>query len=203
MSGTVRDPRTRVVLDVLVVLAGAAVLGVLAGLLWPQLADTVTVTRTGAGLVRDEVALAEQFDAEAWYSLIALAGGLLLGAVMTAWRRTDALVTLFAVLAGAFLAAWLSAELGLALGPDDPTRVLADAAEGATAPAALTLAGAVYWVWPLAAVLGSFLFLLSPLAEQPIEASVATPGPADAPGAPVDAPVDVSGAGESAPPSRP
>ena len=163
----------RVATDVLVVLAAAALLGVLIGLLWPQLADPVTVVRTESGLVRDEVALAEQFDALGWYSVLSEVGGGLLGAVMLAWRRTDEVVTLVAVVAGAFLAAWLAARVGLAVGPGDPAAVLSEAAEGDTAPAALTLdAAAAYWVMPLFATLGALLYLLSPLAEADVSAPV-------------------------------
>jgi hypothetical protein len=171
----------KVATDVLVVLAAAALLGILIGLLWPQLADPVTVVRTENGLVRDEVALAEQFDALGWFSVLSAVGGALLGAVMLAWRRTDEVATLVAVVAGAFLAAWLAARVGLAVGPGDPAAALAEAAEGDTAPAALALGtGVVYWVMPLFATLGALLFLLSPLAEP-----------------------DVSRAAEGAPPSRP
>jgi hypothetical protein len=198
------------VVDVLVVLAVAAVLGAVAGFLWPRLVDPVTVTRTANGLVRDETALSEQFDALGWFTVVSAAGGLLLGAVMLAWRRTDEVLTLGAVLAGAFLAAWLCVEVGLAVGPEDPTVALAHAAVGDTARAAVTLgaepkgddpakpAEVVYWVWPLFAMAGAVLFLLSPLAERPIEATLATdPVAPEAVG-----PDDVSGTPEGTPPSR-
>lgn len=198
-----RDP-SRLVVDVLVVLAGAVLLGVVAGLAWPQLVDPVTVTRTGAGLVRDEAALAQQFDADAWYSVLAATGGLLLGVGMIAWRRADEVATLLAVVAGAFLASWISAELGLALGPDDPSRVLADAAEGATAEAAFVLTtDVVQWVWPLFAVLGALVFLISPLSERSIEEAVRSDGPGGALPQEFHDPADVSGTAEETPPSRP
>jgi hypothetical protein len=195
-----RDPR-RLVADVAVVLGAGALLGLLAGVLLPQLADPVTVTRTANGLVRDEVALSEQFDVDGWYSVLAAVGGLLLGAVMLAWRRTDEVVTLLAAVAGAFLASWLSAAVALALGPDDPTQELSGAADGATAPAALALtADVVHWVWPLFAVLGALLYLISPLSERPIEEAVAQDGGAAATS---HGGLDVSGPVSETPPTRP
>jgi len=198
-----RDVR-RIVVDGAVVLGVAALLGVLAGVLLPQLADPVTVTRTANGLVRDEVALSQQFDVDGWYAVLAAVGGFLLGAVMLAWRRTDEVVTLLTAVAGAFLAAWISAEVALALGPDDPTRTLSDAAEGATAPAALSLtADVVLWVWPLFAVLGALLYLISPLSERPIEDTVTSEGPGVAAANASGTSVDVSGTVTETPPSRP
>jgi hypothetical protein len=198
-----RDP-ARLLADVLVVLAAALLLGLVTGVLWPQLVDPVTVTRTEAGLVRDEVALAEQFDAEGWYSVLAALGGFLLGIVMLAWRRTDEVVTLLAVVAGALVASWLSAEVGSALGPADPARVLADAGEGATADAALSLTtDAVQWVWPLFAVMGALVYLVSPLSERAIEETLRPEGPGAAVARENHGPVDVSGAAEETPPPRP
>jgi hypothetical protein len=197
-----RDPG-RIAVDVAVVLVVAVLLGLLAGLLLPQLVDPVTVTRTGNGVVRDEVALSQQFDLEGWYSVLAAIGGVLLGAVMVAWRRTDEVVTLLAVVAGALVASWLSAEVALALGPDDPTQLLSDAAEGTTASAALTLtADVVHWVWPLFAVLGALVYLISPLSERPLEEAVRPEGPGVAAND-RDSSGDVSGTVTETPPSRP
>jgi hypothetical protein len=196
-----RDPG-RLVADVVVVLGAGALLGLVAGVALPQLADPVTVTRTATGLVRDEVALSEQFDVDGWYTVLAAIGGFLLGAVMLAWRRTDEVVTLLAAVAGAFLASWLSAAVALTLGPDDPAEKLSDAADGATAPAALALtADVVHWVWPLFAVLGALLYLLSPLSERPIEEAVAQDGAVTAKG--TGGTLDVSGTVSETPPSRP
>ena len=209
-----RDPR-RLVVDVVVVLVVATLLGLLAGFLVARLADPVTVTRTANGLARDEVALSHQFSALGWFSVLSAVGGLLLGAVMLAWRRTDEVVTLLAVVVGALLAAWFASELALTLGHEDPARALADAADGETATAALTLggdprspdpdrpSGIVYWVWPLFAVLGALLYLISPLSERPLEEAVASEGPGVATANGSGSAVDVSGTVTETPPSRP
>jgi hypothetical protein len=153
--------------DVLVVLALFVVVGALLGALWPQLVDPVVVTRNEFGLLRDEAALSRQFDNDAWYAVLACLGGAVLGLVSMAWRRTNEVVTLLAVVVGAFLAAWVSAEVGTWLGPEDPTVVLRKAAEGATAEAMVVVeSGVVRLLWPMAAVVGALLVLWSPPGER-------------------------------------
>lgn len=152
----------RVVKDVLVVLAAFVVGALLAGALWPQLVDPVTVEVTELGLLTDEVALGERFDTVGWYSLLGSGFGLLLGAVLTARGRGHEVATLLAVVAGAGLAAWLSARVGSWLGPGDPERVLAGAAPGTTAEEQISLTTeAAYLTWPIAALLGAALVLWS------------------------------------------
>jgi hypothetical protein len=150
----------RLAADIVVVLGVFLLAGAAAGALWPQLVDPVTVTRTDFGLVTDEVGLARRFDNEGWYAVLGGCGGLLLGVLLTAWRRTDEVVTVLVVVAGALLAAFVSARLGTWSGPDDPERVLADAASGTTAPAQVRLAAeAAYLVWPAAALVGAVVVL--------------------------------------------
>jgi hypothetical protein len=154
--------RGAVIKDVLVVLVSFAVAAVLVGLIWPHLVDPVVVERTDAGLLTDEVALGDRFDVVGWYALLAAGAGLLLGAVLAATRRTHEVVTLLAVVACACLAAWLSAEVGSWVGPDDPNQVLADAEVGDTAEDRIVLtADVAYLVWPVAALIGSATVLWS------------------------------------------
>lgn len=155
--------RDAVVRDVVVVLASFLLAGVAVGLIWPQLVEPVTVTRSDLGLQTGEVALAHRFDQDAWYSLLGGAAALLLGAVLTRWRRAHETATLVAVLLGAVLAAWLSSVIGTATGPEAAETTLADAELGATAPdQVLVTADAAYLAWPLAAVLGAVVVLWAP-----------------------------------------
>jgi hypothetical protein len=152
----------RLLVDVVVVLAAFLVAAVVVGALWPHLVHPVEVVRDKAGLLTDETALAERFGNVGWYTLLAGGAGVLLGAVLTAWRRTDELVTLVAVIAAACLAAWLSAKIGTWLGPDDPKQVLAAAKVGATAPDRVVLdAQVAYLVWPISALIGASVVLWS------------------------------------------
>jgi hypothetical protein len=160
------DPRSLAV-DAIVVLGGFLLAGVIAGVVWPHLGHPVVVTRTSAGVVTGELDLSHRIDHDGWYCVLAAVGGLLLGAVMTVWRRSHEVVTVLLVTSGAFLAAWLTAVIGTALGPDDPQKALAHAAVGATAPERVTVsAHAAYLVWPITAVVGALVVLWRPFSAK-------------------------------------
>jgi hypothetical protein len=151
-----------VVRDVLVVLAAFVVAAIVVGVAWPMVVDPVVVERTEDGLLTDEVALGDRFDAVGWYALLSGGAGLLLGAILVSIRRAHEVMTLLAVLVGACAASWLAAGIGTWLGPDDPNQVLADAEIGATAPERVVLTAEVaYLVWPISAVIGSAVVLWS------------------------------------------
>jgi MFS superfamily sulfate permease-like transporter len=158
--------RDAVARDVVVVLVAFLVAGVAVGLVWPQVVQPVTVTKSDFGLQTGEVALAHRFDHDAWYSLLGGGAALLLGVLLTLWRRTHETATLVAVLLGAVLAAWVSSVTGSQTGPEAAEVVLADAELGATAPdQVLVTADAAYLAWPLAAVLGAVVVLWAPSAR--------------------------------------
>jgi hypothetical protein len=148
--------------DVVVVLLSFVVAALVVGVVWPHVVDPVTVRRNDIGLLTGEVALGEKFDNVGWYALLAGGFGLLLGAVLASRRRTHEVVTLLAIVAGAFLAAWLSARVGTWLGPDDPNQVLANAKVGATAPDRVVVtADSAYLMWPISALVGCAVVLWS------------------------------------------
>lgn len=160
----------RLVRDVAIALVAFLVAAVLVGVLWPQLVDPVVVERTDLGLLTDEVALGDRFDAVGWYSLLGGGFGLLLGVGLLARRQAHEVVAVLAVLAGAFLAAWLSAQLGTALGPEDPDKVLAGGEVGATAEEQVVLtADVAYLVWPISAMIGAVVVLWSRPGRRPEE----------------------------------
>lgn len=169
--------RRGVLADAVVVLAAFLLAAVAVGAAWPHLVDPVVVTRTKGGLLTDEVALADRFGAVAWYSLLSGGVSLVLGVVLLLVRRTHDVVTVLAVVAGACLAAWLSARLGTWWGPDDPQQVLAHAQVGATAPDRVVLsADAAYLVWPIAALVGAVVVLWSrPRPESPERDPMSSP----------------------------
>jgi len=151
------------VTDVVVVIGVFLVAGLVVGLVWPQLVEPVTVTRTDAGIGTAEVELANTFDHDAWYSLLGGVSGLVLGVVLTAWRRSHETVTLLVLVAGALLAAWLSSFIGAWVGPEPAAVALADAPVGATAPDEVRVTSdAAYLAWPVGAVLGAVVVLWSP-----------------------------------------
>jgi hypothetical protein len=144
-----------------VVLATFLLVAVVVGVIWPHLVGTVTVTRTDSGTVIGEADLAHRFDNDAWYVVLGAASAFVLGIVLTAWRRSNEVVTVLAVVAGALLASWVSAEVGAWAGPEDPQKVLAHAKVGDTAPDQVMVASnAAYLVWPIAAAAGALVVLL-------------------------------------------
>jgi MFS superfamily sulfate permease-like transporter len=155
--------RDAVVRDVLVVLTAFLVASVAVGLVWAQVVEPVTVTRSEAGLQTGELALSHRFDHDAWYSLLGGGAALLLGVGLTLWRRAHETATLVAVVLGALLAAWVSSVVGTATGPEAADVVLADARSGTSAPDQVVVtADAAHLAWPLAAVLGAVLVLWAP-----------------------------------------
>jgi hypothetical protein len=165
-EGPAADPGPRLrdmLVDAVVVLGAFLVAGLVAGVVWPHLVHPVNVTRTSVGILTGELDLSHRIDNDGWYSVLAAVGGLALGIVLTLWRRTHEVVTVLLITSGAFLAAWVSAVVGTALGPGDPQTALAHAAVGATAPDRVTVsAHAAYLVWPIAAVVGAVLVLWPP-----------------------------------------
>lgn len=164
------------VIDVLVVLGAFLVAAVVVGAIWPHVVDPVVVKRTDVGLLTDEIALADRFDADGWYTLLGGGFGIVLGALLLARRRTNEILTLLAVVACAFVAAWLSARLGTWWGPADPNQVLAHAKVGATADAQVKLdASAAYLAWPIGALIGATVVLWSSSREAGRRSETAEP----------------------------
>src|SRR3712207_3480995 len=110
----------------------------------------------------DEVALAHQFDDDGWYVVLAAVAGALAGGVLMLRRTRDPVVTVLLLVAGAAAAAWVMARVGTAVGPPDPTTLLARADPGTTADAQVEVhAIAAYVVWPIAALFGAVVVLWS------------------------------------------
>jgi len=155
-----------------IIVGSMALLGVLCGVLWTLLVDPAQLIRldapcqaspTGSTCVgQDELQLSRQFASDGWYAVIAAVTALVCGLVFGFWRRRDPLATLLLVMVGCAVAATLMLWTGMLLGPDDPTAMLASAAVGDRADAPLDVAGpAVYLAWPVPALVGILIALLS------------------------------------------
>jgi hypothetical protein len=154
--------------DAAAVLGVLLLLGVLAGLLWPHLVDPVEFERTANGITADEVALAQQFDDDGWYVVLAAVAGAVAGGALTLWRDRDPVATVLLLLVGASLAAWVSTQVGTAVGPPPVRGVLEHARVGTTAPAPVQVqAWAAYLVWPIAALFGAVVVLWSRRGSHP------------------------------------
>jgi len=144
-----------VVRDVALVVAGAALLGAVCGVLWELWWSPPT------GVVLDHVwypdleGVRQLFTGTGLYTLIALAGGVLLGAVCAWFFDRMELVTLAAVAAGSVLAAWLMFEVGTALAPPDPAAAAGTAEDLTALPGTLEVEGdGAFVAFPAGALTG-------------------------------------------------
>ena len=121
--------------DAVAVLAVLLTLAVAAGLLWAQLVDPLPDTAL------TEATVADQFDIDGWYVVLAAVAGAAAGLVLTLWRTRDPVATVLLLVAGAALAAWLMAVTG------------------AVASDLVVTAPSAYFMWPITALLGAVVVL--------------------------------------------
>ena len=150
------------VADVIVVLGTFLVVGAVCGVLWWLAVDPAQFTKTGNGGTMGEVDLAKRFNADGWYSVIAIVAGFLSGVLLTWWRSRDFRLTTVLLVIGAAVAAAVMTAVGHAIGPDSPDTALQLARRGQTVPVELEVrAAASYLTWPIAVLAGALMVLWS------------------------------------------
>ena len=145
--------RRRAIQGTLFVAFGAG-LGALAGAVWWWLVDLPAYrVNADGGATTSERGLAGYLGGDAWFAVLGLAAGVVLG--LTGWRRLGrwgwpVVVVTVVVAAGSGLLCW---TVGYHLGPGAFNPRLAQARPGDLVPTALTIrARASLLVWPLSAV---------------------------------------------------
>lgn len=168
----------KLVLDLVLAALVFAVLGVIGALVWHQAVDLPHYSRTARGAEMDAVGLESLFPINGWYCAIGAVLGVIGGAGLLVWRHREPVWALLVSAASSILAGLTMIQLGKALGPDDPSKILGAAKVGATAPVQLALQGLdrhSHWyadpylyVWLGGALLGATLVLLfvSPRSER-------------------------------------
>lgn len=152
----------RLFLDAVWVVGTLAVLGVVGALVWDALVDLPSYQRTAQGAVLDQVQLAGLIGIDGWFVAVGGVAGLVAGGALMYFRPGDPLLTVVWLAAGGALAAWLMVEVGLLVGPADPGSVLSSLKPGEHAAVQLhPHATGVEFIWPIAALLGGLLVLLS------------------------------------------
>ena len=148
-------------------LGSYVVLGLVGALAWWLLVEPAYFTKAdNGGLGMGEVQLAERFNADGWYAVIAAVLGLLSGGALSWWRSRDFLLTSVLLLLGSGLAAAVMAGAGRVLGPTDPGALAGGVAVGDRLPMQLEVTSSVcYLVWPIAALIGALFVLWSPPVE--------------------------------------
>jgi len=109
-------------------------------------------------------------DGTSLFALVALAGGVLLGAVCAWFFDRVELVTLAAVAAGSVLAAWLMFEVGTALAPPDPAAAASAARDYTELPGALEVEGTGAFVaFPAGALTGLAIVFIGLAPTRPLQ----------------------------------
>jgi hypothetical protein len=147
-------------LDAVIVGAWFVVAGLVGAWVWSTVTTLPQVSKSGnnASIASEE--LVKQVGMDGWFFVIALAGGVLSGVLLLAWRHRDPLLTVALVALGGGLASWLMVHVGTALGPGDPIAALRKLPDGAHVSEQLRLhAHGVAWVWSIAAAFGALLYL--------------------------------------------
>ncbi|KQW53317.1 hypothetical protein ASC77_03240 [Nocardioides sp. Root1257] len=149
----------RLVAQLGLVVAGFAVVGVLAGVVWQWLwTPTMGVAYSHTWTAADAIGLQQEFSGTGWYVAVGVVAGLVAGVATALLAVRVPLLTLAAVVVGSVLAAWLMLVVGTALGPADQDAVAATAADGTKIPMALAVTGRSPWIaLPSGALIGVVL----------------------------------------------
>lgn len=136
----------------------AVALGLVAAVLWSNLAPDVQVEITADGVRVGTAQARRQFGVDGWFAVLAAGGGLLLGVVGLARHRRHPVGTLIALVAAGLAAAAVHWSVGVLLGPDPVVERMAGLAPGSRISMPLEInALAVVLVWPIAALIGALL----------------------------------------------
>jgi hypothetical protein len=150
-----------VLADLWIVAVWFLVVGVVGALIWWQVTPLAAYTRTKDNGTMDEAQLAKQISTDGWFFVVALVGGLLSGFVLLSWRRRGPILMVLAVCAGGFLAFYVMRQVGLWVGPADPTHVLRTISVGQKAPLRLKpQSHGLLFIWPLASMAGAVVGLI-------------------------------------------
>jgi len=137
-----------------------AVAALIGAFVWWQVTPLAAFTRTANNATMDEEQLAKQFGADGWFFVIAAVGGLVSGLVLTLLRRRNPILVVLLLVLGAAFATFLMIEVGLLLGPSDPSSVLASTPVGGKVPLQLKVdAHGVWFVWPITSLVGGIIAL--------------------------------------------
>ena len=145
--------------------------GVVGAVLWQQIVDLPTYTRTADNGSMEALELSRSVAIDAWYAVIAAVLAIVLGAVMTVRASRSPRLNVLALVLGPSAAGLLMLAVGHWLGPGDVEARLAAASEGDRVPAelipnsgAVDLLGVgvhtIFLVWPIAALAGAALVLV-------------------------------------------
>lgn len=148
--------RRRALGRVVVVVVVAAAVGALAGVVWEWLWSPPAGVALDGEFVYTPEGLTRDFSGTGLYVLLAAVVGLVLGGLVALRADGHEVPSLFALLLGSALGAWLMGAVGSALGPPDADRAARDLADNTPLVQDLRIEGAAAWLtMPTAAVLAA------------------------------------------------
>ena len=152
-----RELRRSILLTIAVVLT-YVVVGALAGVVWERLWSPPTqVVQQHQLYYTDYASLRRVFSGTGLYALVSAVASALVALAAALLTRRRELLTLGAVIVGSLAAAYTMHAVGGSLGPADPEKLAAVAADGTRVSGQLVVNGKTpYLVWPMVS-----LFVLS------------------------------------------
>jgi hypothetical protein len=184
-----RELRGSVLLAIAIVLS-YVVVGALAGVVWEWLWSPPTqVVQQHQLYYTDYASLRRVFSGTGLYALVSAVASAVLALAAGFLTRRRELLTLAAVIVGSLLAAYAMHAVGVALGPADPAKLAAAAADGTRLSGQLQVNGRTpYLVWPMVSLFVlSLVFFAAPggrssrgrgdTSPEPAEADVSEPSP--------------------------
>lgn len=140
-----------------VVLISAVGLGVVAGLVWWQMATPGRWEMRDVGLALTEEASRGQFQVIVVFTLVGAVAALVWSVVLSLLMRESGWQLVVAIMAGSVLAAVVAWQVGAFLGPP-PIQTVAGLELGDTVPDELKIdSAAPFLAWPIAALVGVLL----------------------------------------------
>ena len=184
-----QELRRSVLLAIAVVLTYVLV-GALAGVVWEWLWSPPTqVVQQHQLYYTDYASLRRVFTGTGLYALVSAVASALVALAAGFLTRRRELLTLAAVVVGSLAAAYTMHAVGVALGPSDPAKLAAVAADGTRVSGQLEVNGkSPYLVWPMVSLFVlSLVFFAAPgvrsshgrvdTSAEPAEADMSEPSP--------------------------
>lgn len=148
---TPRSSLIRPLVLVVVVLVAYALVGVVAGIVWERVwTPPAEIVQQHHPYYQDYGSLRRVFTGTGLYVLVGAAASAVLALVVGLLSRRRELFTLVAVVLGSALAALLMWKVGVRLGPSDPAKAAAKAADDTLLQGNLVVSGRTpYLIWPM------------------------------------------------------
>ncbi len=157
---TLTGPRPGSASTVVWVVGCFVLAGLVAGLVWWKIIDPPYFVRTSQGAVMDQVQLGRRVQADGWFMVLGVVGGLLGALVLVRRFERAPLLTLLLGCLASVGGGLLALGLGTTLGHSDVTSLARTAKTGAHIPDSLgVISHLVLVAWPIGFLVGAVAIL--------------------------------------------